>query len=66
MASSLGVYDVEATTPVHQYFGEPHVADDRVDNKQISAWLQDAIRVVVAVKCDGRLRPLSALACAGT
>ena len=29
------VYDVEAAASVHQYFGEPLWADDRVDDKRI-------------------------------
>jgi hypothetical protein len=35
----LGVQEVEAAAPVHRYFGEPRVADDRVDNKQVLAQL---------------------------
>ena len=32
----LGVHDIEAATSVHQYFGEPLHADDRVDHERIS------------------------------
>ena len=31
----LGVHDVEAAASVHQYFGEPLWAIDRVDDKRI-------------------------------
>jgi hypothetical protein len=39
----FSIHDVEVTAPVHQYFGVPCVADDGVDNEQISAWLRDTI-----------------------
>jgi hypothetical protein len=54
----LGVHDVEVIASVHQYFGEPCVADDRVNNKRVLARLWDMIWVVVAIKCDGRPRPV--------
>jgi hypothetical protein len=53
---SLGVHDVEAAAPVHQFFGESRVADDGVNNERISARLRDAIRMVVMVESDGRSR----------
>jgi hypothetical protein len=55
---TFGVHDVEAAAPVYQYFGEPRVADDGVDNKWILARLWDAIRMVIAVKSDGRSGPV--------
>jgi hypothetical protein len=50
----FSVHDVEATASIHQYLGEPRVADDGVDNKRISARLRNKIRVVVTIKSDGR------------
>jgi hypothetical protein len=55
---SLGIHDVEAAASVHHYHGEPRVADDGVDNKRVSAWLWNAIRVVIAVEGDGGPRPV--------
>jgi hypothetical protein len=49
----FSVHDVEAAASIHQYLGEPRVADDGVNNQRISAWLRDAIWVVVTVKSDG-------------
>ena len=46
----FGVHDVEAAASIHQYFGESLWADDRVDNKQISPWVRDAIRMVSPVE----------------
>jgi hypothetical protein len=34
----LGVDDVEAAVSVHEDLGEPDVADDGVDNKQVLSW----------------------------
>jgi hypothetical protein len=39
----FGIHYVEAAASIHQYLGEPHVADDRVNNKRISVRLLDAI-----------------------
>jgi hypothetical protein len=50
----LGIHDVEAAAFVHQYFGELRVADDGVNNKQISARLRDVIWMVIMVESDGR------------
>ena len=51
----LGIHDVEATVSIHQYFGEPLHADDRVDHEQVSSLLRDAFRVVGSIKGDGGL-----------
>jgi hypothetical protein len=50
------VHDVEAATSIHQYLGEPCVADDGVDNQRISARLRDMIWVVIMIKSDGQSR----------
>jgi hypothetical protein len=52
------IHDVEATASIHQYLGESCVVDDGVNNKQISAWLRDAIWMVVVVESDGRSGPV--------
>jgi hypothetical protein len=54
----FSVHDVEAAASIHQYLGEPRVADDGVDNKRISVWLRDAIRMVITVEGDGRSKPV--------
>jgi hypothetical protein len=54
----LGVHDVEAAASIHQYFGEPRVADDWIDDKRVSAQLWDMIQVVVVIEHDGRPRPV--------
>jgi hypothetical protein len=54
----LGVHDVEATTSIHEHLGEPRVADDRIDNKRVSARLWNMIWVVIIVEGDGRPRPV--------
>jgi hypothetical protein len=50
----FSVHDVEATASVHQYLGEPRVADDGIDNQRILARLRDAIWVVITIKSDCR------------
>ena len=35
LVERLGVHDVEATAPVHQYLGEPLWTDDRIDDQRI-------------------------------
>jgi hypothetical protein len=54
----LSVHDVEAAASIHQYLGEPCVADDGVNDKRISAQLRNAIQVVIMVESDGRSRPV--------
>jgi hypothetical protein len=49
----LSVHDVEAAASVHQYFGEPCVANDGVDNKRVLTRLWDVNRVIITVKGDG-------------
>jgi hypothetical protein len=51
-----GIHDVEAAASIHQYFGKPCVANNKIDNKWVSTRLWDVIRVVIAVECDGRPR----------
>jgi hypothetical protein len=53
----FGIHDVEAAASIHQYLGEPRVADDGI-NKRISARLWDAIRKVIMVESDGRSEPV--------
>src|SRR6185312_12165353 len=54
----VGVYDVEAAASVHEHLGEAGVADDGVDNERISSRMWDVVRVVLAAKGDGILRPI--------
>jgi hypothetical protein len=49
----FNVHDVETAASIHQYLGEPRVADDGVNNKRISAHLRDVIPMVITVKSDG-------------
>ena len=51
----LGVHDVEAAASIHQYFGESLWANDRVDHKQISPWVWDAIWMVGPIEGYSRL-----------
>jgi hypothetical protein len=46
------VQDIEAATSVHQHFGEPRVADDRIDNQWVLAWVGDAVRVILTAESD--------------
>jgi hypothetical protein len=47
------VQDVEAAASVHQHLGEPRVADDWIDNQEVLAWVEDAVRVILAAESDG-------------
>jgi hypothetical protein len=49
----FSVHDVETIVSIHQYLGEPRVADDGVNNKRISARLRDVIQMVITIKSDG-------------
>ena len=52
------VEDVEAAASVHQYLGEPGVADDWVDNKRVLPGIWDMVGVVISIKGDRLLRPV--------
>jgi hypothetical protein len=52
------VEDVEAAAFVHQHLGEPCVADDRVDDQWVLAWIGDAVRLILAAEGDGVLQPV--------
>jgi hypothetical protein len=54
-AQGVRVEDVEAAASVHQHLGEPRVADDRVDDQRILAWIGDAVWVILAAQGDGVL-----------
>jgi hypothetical protein len=49
----FGVDDVEAAAFVHEDFGEPGVADDRVDDKRVLPRVRDVIGVVILIEGDG-------------
>ena len=51
----LGIHDVEAAASIHQYFGEPLCADDRVNHEQVSPWMRDALWVVGLIEGYGGL-----------
>ena len=51
----LGVHDVKAAAPIHQYFGESLWTDDWVDHKRISPRVGDGIRMVGLIKGYGGL-----------
>ena len=55
LVEHLGVHDVKAAAPIHQYFGESLWTDDWVDHKRISPRVQDAIRMVGPIKGYGGL-----------
>ena len=57
LVERLGVHDVEAAAPIHQYLGEPLWTDDRVDDKRIPSRVWDGIRMVGPVEGYGRFRP---------
>ena len=57
LVERLGIHDVEAAAPIHQYFGEPLWTDDRIDDKRVPSRVWDGIRMVGPVKGYGRLRP---------
>jgi hypothetical protein len=46
----LGVHDVEATAPVHQYLGEALHAEDWVDHERAPPWLRNAAQLVGSVE----------------
>jgi hypothetical protein len=54
----FNIHDVVAAASIHQYLGELRVANDEVNNKQISARLWDVIQMVVTVESDGGFRPV--------
>ena len=53
----LGVHDVEAAAPIHQYLGEPLWTDNWVDDKRIPSRVWDGIRMVGPVEGYGGFRP---------
>ena len=53
LVERLGVHDVEASAPIHQYLGEPLWTDDRVDDKRIPSRVWDGIRMVGLVEGYG-------------
>jgi hypothetical protein len=54
----LGVDDVEAAASVHEDFGEPNVADDRVNDERVPSWARHEVGVVALVKGDRLVRPV--------
>ena len=55
LVERLGVHEVEATTSVHEYFGESLWADDWVNHKRVSPRVWDGIWMVGPVEGYGRL-----------
>jgi hypothetical protein len=54
----LGVDDVEAPASIHEYLGEPDIADDGVDNERVLSWARHAVGVVALVEGDGLVGPV--------
>jgi hypothetical protein len=54
----LGVDDVEVAASVHEDLGEPDVANDGVDNKQIFPRARHTVGVVALVEGDGLVGPV--------
>jgi hypothetical protein len=55
---SLGVQNVEATTPVHQDFSESGVANDRVNDEWVVPRVQDVTQVILTIERDGLFGPI--------
>ena len=55
LVERLGIHDVEAAAPIHQYFGEPLWTDDRIDDKRVPSRVQDDIRMVGPIEGYGGL-----------
>jgi hypothetical protein len=54
----LGVDDVEAAAPVHEDFGEPSVADDRINDERVPSWAWHEVGVVISVEGDRLVGPV--------
>jgi hypothetical protein len=54
----LGIDDVEATAPVHEYFSEARVGDDGIDDERVDSRIGDVVRVVIMVESDGHVEPV--------
>jgi hypothetical protein len=54
----LGVDDVKTAASVHEDFGEPNVADDRIDDERVPSWAWHKVRVVASVEGDRLVRPV--------
>jgi hypothetical protein len=52
------IEDIEADASVHHHVGEPHVANDWVDDQQVLARIGDEVRVILTAEGDGILRPV--------
>ena len=57
LVEHLGVHDVEAAAPVHQYFCESLWADNWVDQKRISPRVWDGIGMASPIEGYGGFRP---------
>jgi hypothetical protein len=51
----VSVEDVEAVAVIHQHLGESRIADDRINDQRVLAWVGDAVQVILAAKGDGLL-----------
>jgi hypothetical protein len=54
----LSVDDVKAAAFVHEDFGEPNVADDRIDDERVPSWAWHEVRVVTSVEGDRLVGPV--------
>jgi hypothetical protein len=54
----MGIDDVEAAAPVHEYFSETRVGDDRIDDERVDSRIRDVVRMVITVKSDGHVGPV--------
>ena len=57
----LSIHDVEAATSIHQYLGEPGVADDRIDDERVLSGVWDIVGVVLPIEGDRLSRPVKVL-----
>jgi hypothetical protein len=53
---SLGIDDVEAAAPVHEYFSEARVGDDGIDDERVDSRMGDVVRMIIMVESDGYVR----------
>jgi hypothetical protein len=52
----LGIDDVEAAAPVHEYISEARVGNDGIDDEWVDSRIGDVVQMVIIVKSDGHVR----------
>jgi hypothetical protein len=54
----MGVDDVEAAAPVHEYFSEACVGDDGIDDERVDSRIGDVVWMFITVESDGHVEPI--------